>query len=205
MPVAVRALWRGTRTLCIAVLGLAAATAAHLWWDMTAAALLAIAGFFCAAIALGLLYGTRRPLRFTWAPLTLGYLALLVLYVGGVIAARDVALTLFGDDTDAVVSRTWTTHNRKGNDQYHCTLQRTDGTPIRRELATNCEGHERGETIPVVLDRAGRFAPISGPKSDLPTVGELQITATAAFVLVLTIAIGAPPKHDGPHPRRRSL
>lgn len=194
MPVAVRALWRGTRTLSIAVLGLAAATAAHLWWDMTAAALLAIAGFFCAAIALGLLYDTRRPLRFRWAPLTLGYLALLVLYVGGVVTARDVALTLFGDDIDAVVARTWTTHDGKGNKQYHCALQHTDGTPIRRELATNCEGHERGETIPVVLDRAGRFAPISGPKSDMHTAGEIQATGIAALVLLTTIAIGTPPK-----------
>jgi len=194
MPVPLRALWRGTRTLGIALLGFAAAAAANLWWDVAGAVLLAIAGFICAAIALGLLYDTRRPLRFKAVPLSLGYLALLVLYGVGVIAARDVALTLVGADTDATVARTWTTHDRRGRPHHHCALQRPDGSPIRRELATNCEGRSAGDTLQIVLDPAGRFAPVAGPKSDLDTTGELQLTSLAALALILSITLGTPPK-----------
>jgi hypothetical protein len=73
-------------------------------------------------------------------------------------------------------------------------LHRADGTPLPREYASNCEGHERGDTIQVVLDPAGRFAPISGPKSDMSTTGELQVTAIAALTLLICIALGSPPK-----------
>ncbi|MFA1543240.1 hypothetical protein [Actinomadura monticuli] len=93
MPAPLRALWRGTRTFGIALLGFAAAAAANLWWDMAAAVLLAIAGFACAAIALGLLYDTRRPLRFKSVPLALGYLALLVPYGVGVSALTPAGPT----------------------------------------------------------------------------------------------------------------
>ncbi|NVI85923.1 hypothetical protein [Actinomadura sp. BRA 177] len=194
MPLALSALWRGTRTLGIVLLGLAAASAAYLWWGIANAALLAIIGCLGSAVALGLLYDTRRPLRFKSVPLTLGYLALFAVYAVGVIAARDVAMTLVGTDTDATVARTWTTGGTKGKPQHRCTLHHPDGTPIPRELGTNCEGHSVGDTIPIVLDPAGHFAPISGPKSDMDTVGELQVTATAGFVLLLSIALGTPPK-----------
>lgn len=189
---ALPALWRGTRTLAVCVLGLAAASAAFLWWGPTAAALLAIAGFAGSVIALGLMYGTRRPLRFRSVPLSLGVLALLVLYGVGVIAVRDVTMTLVGTDVDAVVERTWTTRDSKTEPQRHCSLRRPDGTPVSREYGSNCEGRERGDTIPVVLDPQGRFAPIGGPRSDMQTTGELQVTAAAALVLLLSAALGSP-------------
>lgn len=194
MTDALPALWRGARTLVIALLGLAAASAGYLWWGMAAAALLAIAGCVCSAVAMGLLYGSGRPLRFKAMPLTLGYLALFALYAVGVIAVRDVTMTLVGTDADVIVAKTWTTGGHKGKPQHHCTLHRPDGTQLPREYASNCEGRERGDTIPVVLDPAGRFPPISGPKSDMSTTGELQVTAIAGLVLVLSIAIGSPPK-----------
>ncbi|MEV4007040.1 hypothetical protein [Actinomadura sp. NPDC049753] len=191
---ALPALWRGIRTLAVCALGLAAASAAYVWWSELAAVLLTIAGFICSVVALGLLYDTRRPLRFKNVPLSLGALALLVLYGVGVIAARDITMTLAGTDADAVVAETWTTHDRKGRTQHHCTLRRTDGTPIPREYASNCEGHEQGDTIPVVLDPRGRIAPIGGPKTDLPTTGEIQVALTAALVLLFSTALGSPPK-----------
>ncbi|TDB84111.1 hypothetical protein [Actinomadura sp. 7K534] len=188
-----RALWRGTRTAAIAVLGLAPASAAYMRGGVTAAALLAICGFFGAVMALGLLYGGRRPLGFRTVPLSLGALALLVLYGVGVIAARDIAMTRVGTDADAVVARTWTTQSR-GRPHHHCTLRRTDGTPIPHEYGSNCEGHEPGDTLPVVLDPQGRFAPIAGPKEDIPVAGQLQVAAGAGLVLLLSIAIGSPPR-----------
>ncbi len=164
MPLALSALWRGTRTLGIVLLGLAAASAAYLWWGIANAALLAIIGCLGSAVALGLLYDTRRPLRFKSVPLTLGYLALFAVYAVGVIAARDVAMTLVGTDTDATVARTWTTGGTKGKPQHRCTLHHPDGTPIPRELGTNCEGHSVGDTIPIVLDPA-----TTSPQSAAPS------------------------------------
>ncbi|MGW5412147.1 hypothetical protein [Actinomadura geliboluensis] len=204
LPAAVSALWRGARTLGIALLFLTLASAAYLRWGMASAALAAIVGCICTAVALGLLYDTRRPLRFKIVPLSLGYLALLTLNAVGVIAARDVTMTLVGTDADVIVAKTWTTGGTKGKPQHHCTLRHPDGTPLTRELATNCEGHTVGDTIPVVLDPQGRFPPISGPKKDMSTVGELQITTAAGLALVLSIAIGSPPKQprSTPNPAR---
>ncbi|CNF44264.1 Uncharacterised protein [Mycobacterium tuberculosis] len=188
------ALWRGARTLGIALLGLAAASAGYLWWGVANAALLAIVGCIGSAVAMGILYGSGRDFRFKGVPLTFGFLALFTLYAVGVIAVRDVAMTTVGEDAEAIVAKTWTTGNTKGKPQHRCTLHRTDGTPLPREYASNCEGHERGDTIQVVLDPAGRFAPISGPKSDMSTTGELQVTAIAALTLLICIALGSPPK-----------
>lgn len=194
MTDALPALWRGARTLGIALLGLAVASAGYLWWGISNAALLAIVGCLSSAVALGILYGSGRQFRFKSVPLTLGYLALFTLYAVGVIAARDVTMTMVGEDADVIVAKTWTTSGNKGKPQHHCTLHHADGTPLPREYASNCEGRERGDTIPVVLDPAGRFAPISGPKSDMSTTGELQVTALVALVLLTSIAIGSPPK-----------
>ncbi|TDE20429.1 hypothetical protein [Actinomadura sp. 6K520] len=190
---ALRTLWRGTRTAAIAVLGLALASAAYLAGNAMVAALLIICGFASAVVALGLLYDRRRPLRFKSVPLSLGVLALLVLYGVGVILARDIAMTLVGTDADAVVARTWTTQYKRST-QPHCTLRHADGTSIPHEYASNCEGLEPGDTLPVVLDPQGRFPPVAGPKADLPGAGELQVAATAALILLLSIAIGSPPK-----------
>jgi hypothetical protein len=178
----------------IALLGFAAAAAANVWWDRFAGILLALAGFLCSAVALGLLYDTRRPLRYKAVPLSLGYLALLALYGVGSPAARDVAATLIGDDTEATVARTWLEHGRKSGTHYHCSLRRLDGTPVPRELATDCKGRSTGDTLRIVVDPAGRLAPIAGPKSDLDTKGELLITSLAILTLLLTTALGAPPK-----------
>ncbi|GAA1810686.1 hypothetical protein [Actinomadura chokoriensis] len=188
------ALWRGARTLGIALVGLAAVSAGYLWWGVANAALLAIVGCVGSAVALGMLYGSGRDLRFKGVALTLGFLALFTLYAVGVIAVRDVTMTMVGEDAEAIVAKTWTTGGTKGRPQHRCTLHRTDGTPLPREYASNCEGRERGDTLQIVLDPAGRFAPISGPKSDMSTTGELQVTAIAGLVLVLSIALGSPPK-----------
>lgn len=188
------ALWRGARTLGIALLGLAAASAGYLWWGVSNAALLAIVGCVGSAVAMGMLYGSGRDFRFKGVPLTLGFLALFALYAVGVIAVRDVTMTMVGEDAEAIVAKTWTTSSTKGKPQHRCTLHRTDGTPLPREYASNCEGREPGDTIQIVLDPAGRFAPIGGPKSDVSTTGELRVTAIAGLVLVLSIAIGSPPK-----------
>ncbi|MFD0533276.1 hypothetical protein ACFQY7_05265 [Actinomadura luteofluorescens] len=176
-----------------AVLGFAFAAAGYLWWGTTAAALIAVSAMIGVVMALGWLYRTRRPLRFRGAPLTLGVLAAFVVHIAGVVAARDIAMTLVGVDAEAVVERTWTTHSR-GSQSHHCTLHRTGGAPIPRKLATSCEGYGRGDTMPVVLDPRGRFAPVGGPKSDLPAVGESQVVAAAGLVLLASIAIGSVPE-----------
>lgn len=194
MPATVSALWRGARTLGIALLCLSVTSFAYLRWGVASAALTAIIGYLCTAVALGIMYGTRRPLRFKAVPLSLGYLALLVLNAVGVIAVRDVTMAAVGTDADVVVAKTWTTGNTKGKPQHHCTLRQSDGTPLPRELATSCKGRSVGDTIPVVLDPRERFAPIGGPKEDMSTTGELQITAAAGLVLLISIAIGSPPR-----------
>ncbi|GAA3924654.1 hypothetical protein GCM10023085_02530 [Actinomadura viridis] len=202
MPVARSALLRGGAVLGIAALGLALSSSAYLWRGTPAAAVAAVIGTIGATIALGRLYVTRRPTRFKNLSLTCGVLALFVLYAVGVVAARDFALTLVGVDTTAVVDRTWTTPGR-GTDIHHCTLRLPEGTAIRRELATNCEGHERGDTLRVVIDPHERFPPVEGPRSDLPTTGESQVVAVAGLVLLISIAIGSvAPRTASTAPRR---
>ncbi|GLW99598.1 hypothetical protein [Microtetraspora sp. NBRC 16547] len=192
MAVSFSAVRRGGLVLGVALLGLALSSAAHLWWGTTGAALLGIAGVGGTLFALTHLYGTRRPLRLGNVPLTLGFLAVFVLYGVGVAAALDIAMTLVGIDAHAVVDRTWVTRG-KASLNYHCTLRHEDGTPIPREFASNCEGRERGDTIPVVLDPRGRFPPVRGPKADLPAVGETQIAGIAGLVLLASTAIGSVP------------
>ncbi|MBO2462932.1 hypothetical protein [Actinomadura violacea] len=197
MPAALAAPWRAARTLGIAVLGLLAASAAYLWWSLTAAALLAIAGIVCGVVALAALYESRRPLRFKGVPLVLGCLALIALYVVGVVAARDVALTLAGTEDNAVVAKVWKTRDpKRTSPEYHCTLHRSDGTAIPREFASNCEGLEAGDTLPVVLDPGGRLPPVRGPKSEMSTTGELQAMAVAGLVVLVAVAAGSPPARE---------
>ncbi|MEO3827702.1 hypothetical protein [Actinomadura sp. B10D3] len=197
MSVVGSAVLRGGLVLGVAAFGFVCAVAGYLWWNATAGALIAVIGMISTVVALGWLYQTRRPLRFSGVPLTFGVLSLLALYIVGVVAARDIAMTLVGVDAEAVVERTWTTESR-GSESHHCTLRRTDGAPIPGELATSCEGYGRGDTMPVVLDPRDRFAPVGGPKSDLPAVGESQVVGAAALVLLVSIAIGSVPEH----PRR---
>ncbi|MFB4305832.1 hypothetical protein [Actinomadura sp. GTD37] len=187
---------RAAPVLGIAVLGFASASAAYLWWSLTAAVLLGLAACVGSAAALAMLYRSGRPLRFKSVPLYLGLLALIVLYIVGIITARDVALTLTGTDADAVVARTWTTYDsgRKHKTQHHCTVTLSDGTPLPRELGSNCVGRDPGDTLPIVFTPGKPFPPVSGPKSDMQTAGEAQVTSIAALVLLLSIALGSPPK-----------
>ncbi|URN01073.1 hypothetical protein LUW76_45965 [Actinomadura madurae] len=204
MSVVGSAVLRGGLVLGVAASGFALAVAGYLWWNTTAAALIVVIGTISAVVALGWLYRTRRPLRFSGVPLTFGVLSLLAVYIVGVVAARDIAMTLVGVDAEAVVERTWTTQSR-GSESHHCTLRRTDGAPIPRQLATNCEGYGRGDIMPVVLDPRERFAPVGGPKSDLPAVGESQAVAAAALGLLVSIAIGSVPAQPSrTRPSRRS-
>lgn len=193
MSVIGSAVRRGGLVVGAAVLGFAFAAAGYLWWGTTAAALIAVSGMIGVVMALGWLYRTRRPMPFRGVPLTLGVLAAFVVYIVGVVAARDIAMTLVGVDAEAVVERTWTTQSR-GSESHRCTLHRTGGARIPRELATSCEGYGRGDIMPVVLDPRGRFAPVGGPKSDLPAVGESQVVAAAGLVLLVSIAIGSVPE-----------
>ncbi|NDU73010.1 hypothetical protein GWI34_10260 [Actinomadura sp. DSM 109109] len=213
MSVVGSTLLRGGLVLGGAVLGLASAAACYLWWGTTGAALIAVPGMIATAAALGWLYRSRRPLRFSGVPLTLGVVASFVVYIVGVVAARDIAMTLVGVDAEAVVERTWTTHGRS-TEIHHCTLRRAGGEPIRRELATSCEGYGRGDVMRVVLDPRGRLAPVEGPKADLPAVGEGQVVAAAGLVLLISIAVGAvparperdtAPRNPRARPRRKNL
>ncbi|MGW2313291.1 hypothetical protein [Actinomadura luteofluorescens] len=195
MSVIGSAVRRGGLVVGAAVLGFAFAAAGYLWWGTTAAALIAVSGMIGVVMALGWLYRTRRPMPFRGVPLTLGVLAAFVVYIVGVVAARDIAMTLVGVDAEAVVERTWTTQSR-GSESHHCTLRRTGGARIPRELATSCEGYGRGDIMPVVLDPRGRFAPVGGPKSDLPAAGESQVVAAAGLVLLVSIVIGSIPRPE---------
>ncbi|TDD91416.1 hypothetical protein E1293_02180 [Actinomadura darangshiensis] len=196
------AVLRGAVAAGVAALGFAAAAASYLWWGTTGAAVSAVAGSIAGVLALAWLYRARRPLRFAGVPLTFGVLALFVVYGVGVVGIRDVAISRVGVDADAVVTRTWKTRGRGNSSTHHCTLRRTDGTPIPRELATNCEGYGRGDTIGVVLDPDGRLAPVGGSKEDLPTTGEAQVAGGAALVLLLAIAVGSAPARPGDVSRR---
>ena len=196
MGVALSTAGRAGAALGIPVLGLALSSAAYLWWGVTAAALLGIAAWFCSSAALATLYQAHRPLRGRTVPLYLGLVALLVFYGVGVIAVRDVVLTATGTEADGIVAKAWTTHDVRSNTQHHCTLTLTDGTPIPREFSSNCEGLAPGDTIPIVFDPDGRFPPVGGPKSDMNTAGEVQVLTAAALVLLLAVAMGAPP-HRG--------
>ena len=164
------ALWRGTGTFAVAALGPLLTLAAYLWAGAIPAVVVATFGFFAAAAALAALYSTSRPVRFKGLAVTLGVLALTVMYLVGVTAARDVAMTVVGTDAEAVVAKTWTTAD-KGVTQYHCTLSHPDGTPIPHELDSSCQGHEASEVVPVVLDPGGRLPPIGGTRADLSAAG----------------------------------
>ncbi|WP_067477872.1 hypothetical protein [Actinomadura hibisca] len=192
MSVVGSAVLRGGVVFGVAVLGFAFAAAGYLWWDTSGAALILVPGLIVALVALGWLYRSRRPLRFKGVPLAFGVLALFCLNLVGVVAVRDIAMTWVGVDAEAVVERAWTTQSRS-SDIHHCTLRLSDGTPIPRELATNCEGSERGDTMRLVIDPRGRFAPVGGSKADLSTVGESRVTAVAALVLLGSVAIGSVP------------
>ncbi|GAA4073321.1 hypothetical protein [Actinomadura miaoliensis] len=200
MGLARSALLRGGLLLGGTLLGLVLSSAVHLWWGTTGSVLLTVIAMIGNATALGFVYASGRSFRFANVPLICGMLALFLLYMVGAIAVRDIALTLVGADAEAVVDRTWTTSHR-GSETQHCTLRHTDGTPIRRELESNCEGHDRGDVIPVVLDPEERFAPVAGPKSDLSALGELQAMAGAGLVLLVSVAIGSVPARHAPAPR----
>jgi hypothetical protein len=186
------ALWRGGGTFAVGALGPSVTLAAYPWVGAILAIVIATVGFFAAVAALVALYYTSRPLRFKGLSVTLGIVALVVLFLVGVTAARDVAMAMVGTDAEAVVAKTWTTA-AKGTPQHHCTLHHPDGTPIPRKLDSSCAGHETGDVIPIVLDPGGRLPPISGTKADLSTVGQLQVLAGAGLVLLLSTAIGSPP------------
>ncbi|RSN56808.1 hypothetical protein [Actinomadura sp. WAC 06369] len=182
------------------LLGLVLVYAARLWWGTTASAIAAVLGMIANAWALGYLYASGRSFRFSGVPLGCGMLALFLMYVVGASAARDIALLRVGTDIDAVVDRTWTTKGR-GFPQHHCTLRRTDGTPIERAMDSACDGREPGDVIPVVLDRRGRLAPVAGSKSDMSATGELQVIAGAGLVILVSVALAARPAARGAGPR----
>ncbi|XRQ05922.1 hypothetical protein ACN3XK_56755 [Actinomadura welshii] len=189
---------RGGATLGMALLGFVLASACYLWWGRVSAVLIGITGILATTFALGRLYHTGGPARFGGASLTIGVLATIALYTVGVLAVRDVALTLVGVETTAVVEREWTTRER-GTTTSHCTLRHADGTPIQRELHTDCRGREPGDTVQVVFDREGRLPTVAGPKDDMPTVGEIQATGAAGLVLLASIAMGSvPTRRTGP-------
>ncbi|MFI0353167.1 hypothetical protein [Actinomadura sp. 9N407] len=187
------AVLRGGLVLGTTLLGFALAAAGSLWWSTTAAALITVPVMSAALVALLWLYGTRRPLRFKGVPLALGVLAMFGLFFVGVVAAPSVAMTLVGVDAEAVVERTWTTGGR-GPKNHHCTLRLPDGRTIPREFAADCQGYERGDGIRIVHDPQGRFAPVRGPKADLPAVGQSQVVAVAGLVLLVSIMIGSVPE-----------
>ncbi|MFB4314184.1 hypothetical protein [Actinomadura sp. 21ATH] len=182
---------RGGLVLGVALAGFALASAGYLWLGTGGGAVLVVCGVLASLMALGWLYGKRRRAR--PVPLVLGVVAVFVLNIVGVVAVRDAAMTMVGVDTRAVVERTWTKENR-GSTSHHCTLRLPDGTALPGELATNCEGYERGDGILVVVDPRGRFAPVGGPRSDLPAAGESQVAAAAGLVLLVSIAIGGMPE-----------
>jgi len=192
---------RGALLLVGTLLGLLLSSAVHLWWGTTGSAVLTVLMMIGNAAALGFLYASGRSSRFANVLLIGGMLVLFLLYLVGAAAARDIALTLVGTDAEAVVDRTWTTTSR-GMERHHCTLRRTDGTPIKRELDTDCEGRERGDTIRVVLDPRGRFAPVEGRKADLSAKGELQAVAGAGLVFAVLVAFGSMPARQAPAPTK---
>ncbi|QKW39168.1 hypothetical protein HUT06_38340 [Actinomadura sp. NAK00032] len=180
------------------VLGLAPSSTAYLWWSVTAAVLLGLAACIGSVVALAILYESARPFRFKGVWLCLGTFALIALYFVGPLTVRDVTLELTGTETDAVVAKAWTTHNGKQRhkEQHHCTLMLPDGTPLTREFGSNCAGHDPGDTIPIVYTPGSRFPAVNGPKTDMHTVGEVQVTGTAALILLIATALGSRPKHD---------
>ncbi|MFD0900587.1 hypothetical protein [Actinomadura sediminis] len=195
------AVLRGGLVIVISAVGLVSSSAAFLWWGTTSGAVLVVIGIMASLAVLVRLYERRRPLRFASVALVLGVVALFVLNIVGLAAARDAVMTLAGDDAEAVVTRTWTEPGR-GGETYHCTVRRADGGPVRRELASGCAGYEPGDTLQIVIDPGGRFAPVAGPESDLPVVGQAQVAGAAALVLLLSVAIGSGPRRPARHGRR---
>ncbi|MEW2357703.1 hypothetical protein [Spirillospora sp. NPDC029432] len=183
---------RGGLVFGVVLAGFVLAAAGHLWLGPGGGAAVVVFGTLASLMALGWLYG-RHAAR--GVPLVLGVVAVFGLNIVGVVAVRDIAMTLVGVDAQAIVERTWTRQNR-GSTSHHCTLRLADGTALPGKLATSCEGYGRGDTLPVVIDPQGRFAAVGGPKSELPTVGEGQVAVAAGLVLLVSITFGSLPERD---------
>ena len=196
MSAVVSAVLRGGLVLGSTLLGLTVAAAGLLWVSVSTGALIAVAGLILSFLLLWWLYG-RRPSPARGVALVGGVLALMAIHIVGLTAARDIVMTRVGVDARAIVDRTWISHHRNST-SHHCTLRTLEGAPLPDRLATNCEGYRRGDTIQIVMDPEGRFAPVGGPKSDLPTVGETQVVGVALLVFLFSVVIGSLPRKRRP-------
>lgn len=156
------------------------------------AALVCVAALIATLFVLWALTGSGRGrTRLRIGATVVGTLGTILAFTVGAIGAEDAAAVRWGVDTQAIVNRTWTTGSGSKT-QYHCTLKHRDGTPIRHELRTNCEGYDSGDPIDVVADPKDRFGPVEGWKSDLPVKTEAEVAGGGALVLLLAIWLSAP-------------
>jgi hypothetical protein len=200
VPVALSAVLRGGLAVVVIVLGTALVSVTSVWWHGVDESgnggywLSFMLALTAGTGALVWLYGLQ-PSKPATVLIVLGCLAMCVVFLTGAEAVHDLTLRRAGVDTDAVVDRVWTTESRPGP-SYHCTLRRTDGTPIPRELTPDCEGFDAGETLAIVVDPDGRFAPRAGRKSGLDTTGWSGVAGTAGLIVLIVIAIGSPPRRS---------